>query len=142
MEGTIRTLDTAMQSDIHRRIQRTAKLIAQSSGATAEVTITDGYPITYNNPKLTAKSAAVLKNTYGANRVVLTPAWTGAEDFSFYAREVPGFFFFVGACPAGNDPKPAPSHHTPDFIIDEGAILIGMKAILHLTTDYMFNPGM
>ncbi len=142
MKGTIRTLDTAMQSDIHRRIKRTAELIAQSSGATAEVTITKGYPITYNNPELTAKSAVVLKNTFGADRVALTQAWTGAEDFSFYAREVPGFFFFVGACPGGNDPELAPSHHTPDFIIDEGSILIGMRAILHLTVDYMYHPEM
>jgi amidohydrolase len=142
MQGTIRTLDTAMQSDIHRRIQRTAELIAESSGATAEVSISKGYPITYNNPKLTSKSAAVLKNTFGADRIELTPAWTGAEDFSFYAREVPGFFFLVGACPAGNDPKLAPSHHTPDFIIDEGAILNGIRAMLHLTVDYMYHPGL
>lgn len=142
MVGTIRTLDTAMQRDIHKRIRRTAELIAESAGATAEVMITEGYPITYNDPKLTSKASDVLKNTFGDERVLLTKALTGAEDFSFYAREVPGFFFFVGACPGGNDPKLAPSHHTPDFIIDEGSILTGMKAILHLTVDYMYHPEM
>jgi len=142
MVGTIRTLDTEMQHDIHMRIKRTATLIAESAGATADVMITEGYPVTYNNPELTSKASEVLRNTFGKDHVLLTKALTGAEDFSFYAREVPGFFFFVGACPSGNDPKLAPSHHTPDFIIDEGSILIGMKAILHLTTDYMFNPEM
>ena len=142
MVGTIRTLDTAMQRDIHKRIRRTAELIAESAGATAEVMITEGYPITYNDRKLTSKASDVLKNTFGDERVLLTKALTGAEDFSFYAREVPGFFFFVGACPGGNDPKLAPSHHTPDFIIDEGSILTGMKAILHLTVDYMYHPEM
>ncbi len=142
MTGTIRTLDTAMQSDIHRRIRRTAELIAQSAGATAEVTISRGYPVTYNNPGLTAKAAEVLKTAFGPDHVILTKAWTGAEDFSFYAREVPGFFFMVGACPAGSDPKKAPSHHTPDFIIDEGAIPNGIRAMLHLTLNYMYHPGL
>ncbi len=140
MIGTIRTLDTAMQHDIHKRIVMTAEMIAQSAGATATVKIPEGYPLTYNNPGLTSKAAVVLKNTFGNDHVKLTKAMTGAEDFSFYALQVPGFFYLVGACPANRDPKIAPAHHTPDFFIDEGAIQIGIKAMLHLTADYMYHP--
>jgi amidohydrolase len=140
MIGTIRTLDTAMQHDIHKRIIRTAEMIAQSAGATATVKIPEGYPLTYNNPGLTSRAAAVLKNTFGNDRVKLTKAMTGAEDFSFYALKVPGFYYLVGACPANRDPKTAPAHHTPDFFIDEGAIKTGIKAMLHLTVDYMYHP--
>jgi len=65
-------------------------------------------------------------------------AVTGAEDFAFYQQKVPGLFFFVGAMPADIDPAMAPSHHTPDFMIDERGFLTGLKAMLDVTTGYMF----
>ncbi len=67
----------------------------------------------------------------------IIPAITGAEDFSFFQEQVPGLYFFVGGCPAGSDPKEAPSHHTPDFYVDDSGMLLGMKALATLTLDYM-----
>jgi metal-dependent amidase/aminoacylase/carboxypeptidase family protein len=61
---------------------------------------------------------------------------TGAEDFSFFQEKIPGLFFFVGAKPPEVDASKAPSHHTPDFMIDERGMLTGIKAMLQLTLDY------
>ncbi|MDX1627297.1 MAG: amidohydrolase, partial [Fulvivirga sp.] len=99
MIGTIRTLDTEMQQKIHERIRLKATKIAESMGAEAEVDIQIGYPVTYNNPELTAKMIPTLKRVAGATQVVQVPAITGAEDFSFYQKEVPGLFFFLGGKP-------------------------------------------
>jgi len=74
----------------------------------------------------------------GEDHVKVVHAVTGAEDFAFYQEKIPGFFFFVGAMPADIDPDKAPSHHTPDFMIDERGFLTGLKAMLHVTTGYMF----
>ncbi len=138
MAGTIRTLDKEMQKDVHNRIKNTAEKIAESAGATAEVTFTGMTPVTYNDPDLTEKMVPSLERAVGKENVVRIHAVTGAEDFAFYQEKVPGFFFFVGACPPDVDPAKAPSHHTPDFLIDERGILPGLKAMLNVTLDYMF----
>ncbi|MBL7850451.1 MAG: amidohydrolase [Cyclobacteriaceae bacterium] len=138
MAGTIRTLDAGMQDKIHEKIKLTATKIAESAGATAEVTIRRGYPITYNDPALTEQMAASLERAAGKDKTVRINASTGAEDFSFFQQQVPGLFFFVGALPPGQDPAKAPSHHTPDFMIDEKGFITGIKAMLNVTVDYMF----
>jgi amidohydrolase len=137
MAGTIRTLDADMQKDIHERIKITATKIAESAGARAEVTIVSKTAVTYNDPDLTQKMVASLQRAAGENKVVRINAQTGAEDFASYQKKVPGLFFFVGACPPGVDPSKAPSHHTPDFMMDEGSMVTGVKALLNVTFDYM-----
>jgi len=136
--GTIRTLDKEMQEKIHEKIKLTATKIAESAGATAEVSIVKKTPITYNDPALTEKMIPSLKLAAGEDHVREVHAVTGAEDFAFYQEKIPGFFFFVGAMPAGINPAKAPSHHTPDFMIDERGFLTGLKAMLDVTTGYMF----
>jgi amidohydrolase len=138
MSGTIRTFDPAMQQDIHERLKRTATLIAESAGATAEVTIDRKTPVTFNDPALTEKMVASLVKAAGEENVARIPADTGAEDFAYYQQKIPGFFFFVGACPPDTDPAKAPSHHTPDFMMDERGMLTGLKAMLNVTIDYMY----
>ncbi len=136
--GTIRTLDKDMQEKIHEKIKLTATKIAESAGATAEVSIVKKTPITYNDPTLTEKMIPSLKLAAGEDHVKEIHAVTGAEDFAFYQEKVPGLFFFVGAMPADIDPAKAPSHHTPDFMIDERGFITGLKAMLDVTTGYMF----
>lgn len=136
--GTIRTLDTGMQDKIHEKIKLTATKIAESAGAKAEITIRRGTPVTYNDPVLTQKMIASLQKAAGAVNTYEVNAITGAEDFAFYQKEIPGFFFFLGAMPPDTDTAKIPSHHTPDFMIDEAAFVTGVKAMLNVTVDYLF----
>lgn len=138
MAGTIRTLDESMQEKIHEKIRLTATKIAESAGATAEVVIDKKTPVTYNDPALTEKMVASLQKAAGEKNVIRINAVTGAEDFAFYQKKVPGFFFFIGAMPPDQDPTKVPAHHTPDFMIDERGLLIGLRAMLNVTLDYMF----
>lgn len=140
MAGTIRTLDVDMQTKIHEKIKLTATKIAESAGATAEVSIERKTPVTFNDPTLTEKMVASLQKAAGEPNVVRIPAVTGAEDFAFYQQKVPGFFFFVGAMPPDQDPNKVPSHHTPDFMIDERGFITGLTAMLNVTLDYMYMP--
>jgi amidohydrolase len=137
-EGTIRTLDTTMQDKIHEKIKLTATKIAESGGATAEVTIRRGTPVTYNDPALTEKMIPSLKKAAGDKNVEVINAVTGAEDYAFYQKKVPGLFVFVGAMPPDADPSKVASHHTPDFFIDERGFHTGIRALLDLTVDYMY----
>jgi len=138
MTGTIRTFDKEMQKEIHERLLRTVTNIAESAGATAELKITSMTPVTYNDPALTEKMVASLNKAAGEQNVFRIPPVTGAEDFAYYQQKVPGFFFFVGACPPEIDPAKAASHHTPDFMMDERGMETGLRAMLDVTLDYMF----
>jgi amidohydrolase len=137
LTGTIRTFDPDMREDIHRRIQRTAQSIAESGGATAEVTIHPGVPVTYNDDELTRQFAPSLERVYGGDNVLEAPMVTGAEDFSFFQEEVPGFFFFIGGRPADIPASEAIPNHSPLFFVDEGALLPGVKAMSTLAVDYL-----
>ncbi|MFQ5637273.1 MAG: amidohydrolase [bacterium] len=137
MVGTIRTLNTDMQKKIHEKIRLTAAKIAESAGAIADVNITIGVPVTYNDPDLTAKMLPTLQAVAGKENVIQRKAITGAEDFSFFQQKIPGFYFFLGGMPKGMKPEEAAPHHTPDFYIDESGLILGVKALSRLTIDYM-----
>lgn len=139
MLGTIRALSTEDEKLLVRRVKEIVTHTAEAHGATVDVQIpySSHYPVTYNNPGLTEQMLPSLKKAAGDDNVMIIAPHTGAEDFSFYQEKIPGLFFFIGGCPPGIDPKKAPSHHTPDFMIDERGMLTGVKAMLQLTLDYM-----
>lgn len=136
LEGTIRTLDNAMQQEVHKKIKHTATNIAEASGATAEVSIDTKTLVTYNNPELVKKMLPSLEKAAGKGNVTETVWQTGAEDFSYYGAKVPAFFFYFGGMPKGNDAAKAPPHHTAAFYIDDSMLDVGVKAFCQLVMDY------
>jgi metal-dependent amidase/aminoacylase/carboxypeptidase family protein len=142
MSGTIRTFDKKMQADIYLRMKTTAENIALSAGATAEVIINPGSPVTYNDIALTERMLPSLQRTAGKSNTMNVNPVTMGEDFSFFQEKTPGLFFFLGGMTPGTDPKKAPIHHTPDFMIDEAGFGTGVKAMVNLTVDYMFGEKM
>jgi amidohydrolase len=133
--GTIRALDPSVQRELHARIERTIQGIADSAGAEADVRIEIGYPITYNDPDLTAHATPILKRVLGAERVEAGPPATGAEDFSFYQREAPGVFFWLGVRPEDVDAQDAAPNHAPGFFVDEQALVLGVRALSTLAIE-------
>jgi amidohydrolase len=127
-----------MREKILKDIPLTITNIAESQGATAEVEIDEGYPITYNDPDLTRKMLPSLQNAAGKENVKLIEAWTGAEDFSFFQQEIPGLYFFLGGTPAGKLDESFP-HHTPDFFVADESILLGIRTFCYLIFDYANN---
>jgi amidohydrolase len=138
MLGTVRALSAEDEKFLKMRIKQIAEKTAEAHGATVEVEIpfSARYPVTYNDPALTERMLPSLRRAAGEDKVAITPPHTGAEDFAFFQQEIPGLYFFVGARPPHVDAANAPSHHTPDFMIDESAFITGVKAFLHLTLDY------
>lgn len=134
--GTIRTFDQAMRADIKKRLTKTAQLVAESAGAKADVHIDHGYPVTVNNVGLTQKMTPTLAKVAGQSNIITTDLITGAEDFSYYALETPGLFFFLGVTPQGQNAKTAASNHSPQFFADEKALQLGVNAMTQLVVDY------
>jgi amidohydrolase len=137
MTGTIRSLDAKVQDMMHSRLKQVVNSIAESAGASADINITNQTLITYNDPLLTEKMVPTLEATAGKDNVYITPAVTGAEDFSYYQEKIPGLYFFLGGAPKGKPISETAPHHTPDFYIDESGFVLGMKVLSNLTVDYM-----
>lgn len=137
--GTIRTFDPAMRQQVFAELKQIAEHTAAAHGATviAEVPDSRGNPVTANDAALTERMLPSLRAVAGAGNVLNVPLNMGAEDFAYYAQEVPSLFFFVGATPQGQDPATAPSNHSPKFFLDESALPLGARALLRLSLDYL-----
>lgn len=137
MEGTIRAFNESHRDDIHECVHKITTLIAESGGASANVQINRGYPVTANDAALTEWSVPVLKRVAGEGAAGVCPKTCGAEDFSYYQRMVPGFFFFIGCTPPDRDCKSAASNHSPRFYVDESGLKLGVKALATLAVDWL-----
>ena len=135
MIGTIRTLDYEMKDHINKRMKEMVSTIAQAYGGDATVEIRDATDITYNDPALVEQMLPTMKRIAGDANIQTQKAVTLAEDFSYFQREVPGFFFFLGGMTPGN--TESFPHHTPDFLIDDSGLLLGVKTLTEMSLDYL-----
>jgi amidohydrolase len=136
MIGTIRNLDSSIRKMVLAKIKSTTEAVAAMNGATAEVTFENKTLVTYNDPALVEQMLPSLQKAAGVEHTKLTAWKTGAEDFSFFQEKVPGFFFYLGGMPVGNDPAKGPPHHTADFYIDDSRLDVGIKAFCQIVFDY------
>ena len=141
MRGTIRSFDEGMRDAIHARITELAEGISAASRASCKVCITKNYPVTRNDPVLTEQMLPTLTRVASTGPrpmgIELVPKVTGAEDFSFFQRIIPGLFFFVGVTPPEIEPTKAYSNHSPRFVVDERGLEVGVRALANLAIDYL-----
>ncbi len=138
MLGTVRTLSDADEKLVFTRIRQIAEKTADAAGATAivELPYSVHYPVTFNDVSLTAAMLPSLQKSAGTDKVMLVPAETGSEDFSFFAQKVPGLYFYIGGLPKGKDKSSSAPHHTPEFFIDDSGFKTGLIALSNLVFDY------
>ena len=137
MIGTIRTFDDPSRERIFAEVPRIATNLAEAQGATAEVELWRHTGVTRNDPALAARLRPALARAVGAGNVVDMPLLTVAEDFSYFADKVPGFYFSVGNTPADQDADKVPGNHSPKFFLDEAALAIGTRALLEVSLLYL-----
>lgn len=136
MMGTIRTYDDKVRAQVGRDVQLGATKIAESQGATAEVSVVPGYPMTVNDAALAASMAPVLQRATDG-RVGTAPLAGASEDFSYYAAEVPGLYVFLGVTPSNQDPATAAPNHNPRFFVDESALAVGTRAMASMAVSFL-----
>jgi len=137
LEGTIRSFDPAMRTDIHDRIVRTARGIAESAGATIEFELALGNPPVSNDPLLLDRMMPALERV----TTVRDPnPQTVAEDFSEYAIRTPGLFLFLGNGPPGVDPTTLAPNHSPFFDTHEPNLEVGVRVFGNLVVEYLQAP--
>ena len=137
MLGTIRTLDEDVRVNVLNRIKTIVKNIGEANNTNAKISFGEYYPITFNDPILYNSMLPSLKRINGEENVNSMNPVTGAEDFSFFQKEIPGLYFLIGGLPEGSDPSKAAPHHTPDFFVDDSGMSLGMRSMTILALDYM-----
>jgi amidohydrolase len=138
MVGTFRTFDPSVRAQVIESMKRIASDVAASQGATAEFELGgDPNPVVVNDAALTARAVASLQRISGRDNVNVIPFVTGSEDFAYYGKTVPSFFYFVGVTPPGQDALTAPSNHSPSFFVDEGSLPVALRTLVTATVDYL-----
>jgi len=136
MTGTIRTYDAGVRAGVHRDIRQIAEHIAASANAKAEVEIIELYDPLVNNDHITTRMGSVLARAADGDAMLIERSGA-SEDFSFFLNEVPGLFFFLGIVPRDQDLANAAPNHSPNFFIDEAALVVGVRALAMVTINYL-----
>lgn len=137
MRGTIRTFDEGMRDQIHERMTTLAEAIGRGARATCQTCVEKNYPVTVNDPELTQAMLPTLARVAGPGKLQHVPKTTGAEDFSFFQRVVPGLFFFIGVTSPDSEPTKAAPNHSPRFAVDERGLKVGLRALTHVAVDFL-----
>ncbi len=135
VEGTIRYLNPDTREDMYARIRRTAEHVAQSAGASAEVTIVNYTGPVVNPPEITARTRAVLARALGEANVRTDAPGMVAEDFAFFQDRTPGVFFYYGVNPPGVSTAQSAPNHSPRFFVHEPAMETALRAMLAVALD-------
>ena len=135
IQGTIRTFDPKLREEIYDEIRQVANGVALGTGAeiTVEFDVGGFYPVTFNDRELVERLTPSLKQATNNKVYEMTPS-TGAEDFSFFSNIIPGMYFWLGVNAPGV--MEAPGNHSPYFVVDDGALDEGLKALVYLVEDY------
>jgi amidohydrolase len=136
MLGTIRTFDAGVRENLHAKLRRTVRLIAEASGATTTVTIQPYAPVTVNDPELLNRMMPTLHHAAGKGNVNEHPLITGAEDFAHFQRHIPGLYLMLGVNEKGVAAGEAPANHSPFFDANEDALIVGVRTMVGLALDY------
>jgi amidohydrolase len=136
MTGTIRTYDAGVRAAVHHDIRQIAENIATSANATAEVEIIELYDPLVNNERVTARMVPVLERAADGD-AVLNERSGASEDVSFFLNVVPGLYFYLGGVPRDQDLAKAAPNHSPNFFVDEKALVVGVRALAMVTVNYL-----
>ncbi|MCA1798746.1 MAG: amidohydrolase [Xanthomonadaceae bacterium] len=137
LEGTVRTYDADMRDDLLARVRRTVEGVTASAGATGTVSVEQNAPVTWNDPALTRRMVPTLVWAAGAERVSEGRAQTVAEDFAYFQEKIPGMYFLLGVNAAGVAAGEAAPNHSPEFHVNEDALITGVRALVGLAVDYL-----
>jgi amidohydrolase len=135
LEGTVRTLSEEVRREVQRMMRETVAGVTAAFGAKFDMEYEEGAAVTYNDPDLVSETLPTMKRVLGDANVTSPPPQMGAEDFAYFQKVVPGFYYFLGV---GNKAKRITAMiHTPEFDVDEDSLVIGVRVMSSVLLDYL-----
>jgi amidohydrolase len=136
MSGTIRAYDDGVREQVGRDVKLSAEKIAESAGAKAVVAVIPIYATTVNDTALAAKIEPIIRKA-ADGKVAVAQLKGASEDFSYLAQEAPGLYLFLGVTPEDQDPSKAAPNHSPNFFVDERALVVGTRTMALMTAAFL-----
>lgn len=134
LEGTVRTYDPEVRDMVERRMHEILEGVTKSGGGTYELVYDRVTPATYNDVALSERMAPTMERVLGTENVLRTAPTMGGEDFSYFANEIPGFYYWLGTTKPGSE---SGGLHTPTYRGDDAAVIVGMRLMSNLIVDYL-----
>jgi amidohydrolase len=139
MEGTLRTLNDDVRQNAHAMMKDTLAAITSAYGASFDLQFDTAAPVTYNDPRLVEQTLPTIRRIVGDANIIAPKPFMPAEDFAYYQKVVPGFYYFLGV---GNRAKGiSAGWHTAEFDVDEESLVVGVKVMASVLTDYLDRQG-
>jgi amidohydrolase len=138
LEGTVRTFNDSTTALVKTRMREIFSGQTAAADARFELKFDETIPVMVNDTALARRFHPVLERTVGAENVGIVPPETGAEDFSYFAREVPGFYFKLGAVRSGYT---SGGHHTPTFRADDESVPVGVRVMTAVVLEALGAGG-
>jgi len=135
MEGTMRTMSEEVRTRAQEMMRQTLASVTSAYGATFDLRFDDSNPVTYNEPRLVDETLPTIRRIVGDSNVIALKPFMPAEDFSYYQKVIPGFFYFLGV--ANRAKGLTPAWHTADFDVDEESLVVGVKVMANVLLDYL-----
>jgi len=140
LRGTMRSLSRENRAALADSVRLLAAGIAGAHGLTAEVTITEGFPVTICDPRAVAFGEDLSRQMFGAQSFLrLDDPIMGAEDFAYVLDKVPGAMFFLGVSHAGEDWTRCCGIHSTKMMLDESVMPQGAAFLAGLAADFLEN---
>lgn len=137
LKGAIRCLDEDVRSFVHQRLEEIAKSTAKSFRGQAEVSISKGIPVSYNEERLSEEIERSLIKALGQDAYIYNPHPSmGSEDFAYYGQHIPAAMYRLGT---GFANKVNPPLHSKDLMINEAAIKTGILSMVAVAFDLLEN---
>ncbi|HYP01342.1 MAG TPA: amidohydrolase [Pyrinomonadaceae bacterium] len=135
LTGTMRTHNDRVRERAIELMRETLTHVTAAYGATFELSMEGSNPVTYNEPSLVEATLPTIRRVVGAENTLALKPFMPAEDFSYFQKIVPGFYFFLGV---GNRARGITAGwHTPDFDVDEESLVVGVKVMSNVLLDYL-----
>lgn len=142
IQGTMRTVSEEVRERVRGYVRQVAEGVAAAHGATVDVELEPGYPVTVNDPGFTSFVTQAATDLIGPKRVVTLDAPDmGSEDMSYVLQRVPGTIVFLGARPSELDPLTAPQNHSNRVEFDEAAMAVGIALYAEVATRHLAPSG-
>lgn len=134
LEGTVRLFDEAQRDHVEQRFHEILDGVARMSGGAYTLDYIRKNPVNVNDPALLERMLPSIRAAVGPDRVVPRLPWMAAEDFAWFAREIPALFLHLGTVAPGTT---SGNNHTPTFMADDSAIPVGMRLMCRMVLDYL-----
>lgn len=132
LSATIRSLSEKSLEKSVKRMEEIVKNIAEAYECKYEIKYTEKIPLVYNPKEMYEKVLKSAEKILGEENIIKEGQTMASEDFAFYMKKVPGFFYWFGS---GEENHKKEALHSKNFYCSDKAIKPAVEVIANAVLD-------